>query len=440
MVDAERRAASKEIRGYRSSSPGMEYRAASSKPIRVLYCSSNVCLFGAERVLLHLLMQLDRQAVEPLVLLPGEGELTHAVRALDIPVITSTECLSTVSLSTIDAAANAVRLAGILRRHRIDILHLNLWYPPRDIAVLASAAWLAGAAFVVHVQNNMKVSTDYLNPCERFCFAEADRLICLTEFVRRALLHHTPGKRFCLGRAKTCVIAGGFAVDHPQISSMEVEQLRASLQIPAGAPVVGMVAALNPIKNQDVFLRAAALVQDRLPSARFLVVGSPYVQHIEYVNQLKQLVVELGLQREVQFLGYRRDVPTLLQLMDTVVLPSRSEALGGILVEAMMAGKPVVAANVDGVPEVVVDRENGFLIDGYEPAPYAERIIHLLTNRTLARAMGERGRVLAAERFDAAQAARQVEAVYAAIRKPSLRCRVRNVGVAAGLRAMRRWL
>ncbi len=420
---------------------GAERCLVQPRSLRVLYCSPTAGLFGAERSLLSLLIQLDRRVVEPMVLLPSEGELAQAVRALGIPVIVNADCVPSVSVPMVCAAAHVIRLAKILRGQRIDVFHLNLWFPPMDLAVLSAAARLAGSAFVIHIRNNMKRSTDYLDPCDRFCFAGADRLICVTEFVRRALVTHTPGKRFNLDRARTSVIGRGYVVGRPLPSAAGVERLRVSLQVPTGAPVVGMVAALHPIKNQELFLQAAALVRDRLPSARFLVVGRPYDgSDIGYVDRLQRLVATLGLSREVQFLGYRQDVPALLQLIDIIVLPSRSEALGGILVEAMMAGKPVVAANVDGIPEVVLDREVGFLIDGYEPAPYAEHIIHLLMNRTLARAMGERGRVLAAERFDAARTARQVEAVYAAIRKLSLARRMRNAGIAVGLRVVRRWL
>ncbi len=444
-VEIQERRARRQEAEHAECSTSVSDGAGSSKrptrPARILYVSPNACLFGAERVLLNMLAALDRSRIDPLVLVPEEGELSTAVREIGVPVFVSRDAYPLRSASFWRASAGARRLTRLLKKHRVDIVHLNLWSPYSDISVVASAVWWSGASWVIHVQNNMKYSTSYLEPFERYCFTQADRAICMTRFVERTLREHSPSKRWSLQSVRSCVIPGGFVVARATSGSDSTEALRRSLGIAPDAPIAGVVAALSPIKNQELFLRAAALVRQRFPQAHFLVVGSPYnPQETEYVDQLKRVQAELELDSAVQFLGYRRDVPDLMRVMDVMVLPSRTEAFGGVLVEAMAAGTPVVAAHIDGIPEVVRDGETGFLIAGESPERYAEAMVRLLSDRELARRFGERGRVWAAERFDAASVARQVEAVYAGLCRRGRWERARLVATAATLRGLARWL
>ena len=116
-------------------------------------------------------------------------------------------------------------------------------------------------------------------------------------------------------------------------------------------------------------------------------------------KRLEVMAEEIGVFEDVRFTGFREDVPALLSLMDIFVLPSLEEAFSIAVLEAMVAGKPVIASNVGGLYEAVVDGVTGFLVAPGDWAKMAELAIELLRDEAECRHMGERGRQLAAHRY-----------------------------------------
>jgi glycosyltransferase involved in cell wall biosynthesis len=151
--------------------------------------------------------------------------------------------------------------------------------------------------------------------------------------------------------------------------------------------VAGIVAALRPEKNHEMFLRVASLVHRRLPAARFLVVGDGPER-----AGLESLAQTLGLTEVVRFLGTRSDVPEVLSLMDVLLLTSHSEANPICLLEAMASGKPVVSTRVGSVAETVLPGQNGFLVEPDDSQGMADRVVELMGDRRRAAEMGRVGR------------------------------------------------
>lgn len=173
----------------------------------------------------------------------------------------------------------------------------------------------------------------------------------------------------------------------------ETTTARQALGIAAEAPLVGIVAALRPEKDHVLFLRTAALVREKLPEARFLVVGDGPER-----PALERLSSELNLQEAVRFLGNRADIPELLRALDVFVLTSQMEASPVSIMEAMASGKPVVAPRVGSIGESVVDGVTGYLVEPGCSVLAAERILQLLEDRTLAERLGWAGRQRVCER------------------------------------------
>jgi glycosyltransferase involved in cell wall biosynthesis len=163
--------------------------------------------------------------------------------------------------------------------------------------------------------------------------------------------------------------------------------VRRSLDIDPQAPVAAIVAALRPEKNHEQFLRVAAEVRKRLPAARFLIVGDGPERPM-----LEQLAGELGLNDAVLFLGTRSDISDLLAACDVFVLTSRMEANPVSILEAMAAGKPVVAPCVGSIGESVIDRVTGYLTAPGDDAEVVDRVTELLADRPLAERLGATGR------------------------------------------------
>jgi glycosyltransferase involved in cell wall biosynthesis len=171
---------------------------------------------------------------------------------------------------------------------------------------------------------------------------------------------------------------------HPRWPAAAVQR---ELSLTPGTPVAGIVAALRPEKNHELFLRAAALVHRQLPEARFLIVGDGPER-----EKLESLARELSVSEVVHLLGDRADVPEILTLIDVFVLTSHMEANPISILEAAAAEKPVVATRVGSVPETVIDGQTGYLVTPGEAEEIANRVIELLGNSERASAMGRAGR------------------------------------------------
>ncbi|MGB9885743.1 MAG: glycosyltransferase family 4 protein [Moorellales bacterium] len=164
---------------------------------------------------------------------------------------------------------------------------------------------------------------------------------------------------------------------------------REDLRLPAGAKVALCVAELIPRKNHFLLLSAWQEVAREVPAARLLLVGDGVLR-----ERVQSWVREMGLSGSVRLLGFRRDVPNLLALADVLTLTSKHEGLPRAVMEAMAAGKPVVATDVRGSRDLVRHGVNGFLVPLDEPGALARYLVMLLKDPTLARKMGERGRDL----------------------------------------------
>jgi glycosyltransferase involved in cell wall biosynthesis len=185
---------------------------------------------------------------------------------------------------------------------------------------------------------------------------------------------------------KVYVIPNGVDVERFRPQG-DAQRLKQQLGIQATAPVLGIVAALRPEKNHELFLRAAQQVLGGRPEARFVIVGDGPER-----GRLEQLAAELGISRSVHFLGTRPDVHQLLSILDVFVLTSHIEANPVSILEAMAAGKPVIATRVGSIPDSVGEGTTGFLVAPGDAFQLANRMISLIDNPAVASRMGQAGR------------------------------------------------
>lgn len=167
----------------------------------------------------------------------------------------------------------------------------------------------------------------------------------------------------------------------------ETQRVREELALGSDVPLAGMLACLKPQKAPLDFVRVAARVRAERPEARFFLAGDGMLR-----RETEAEIDRLGLGEAFHLLGWRRDVRALLGAADVLVLTSLWEGLPRAVLQAMAAGKPVVATRVDGTPEAVTDGENGFLLEPHDVDGLADRVSRLLGDRALARGMGEQGR------------------------------------------------
>jgi glycosyltransferase involved in cell wall biosynthesis len=193
--------------------------------------------------------------------------------------------------------------------------------------------------------------------------------------------------------SKVVVITNG--VDVQKFSpSPDAAAIRRELGLGETVPVVGIVAALRPEKNHELFLEAARRVAVELPDAKFLILGDGPRREL-----LVRRASELGVAAHVHFLGSRGDVPRILTAMDVFALTSHIEANPVSILEAMSVGRPVVSTNVGSIHEVIAHGRTGYLVPAGNVEELAKNILALLQNPLSRVAMGDAARRAVVERW-----------------------------------------
>jgi glycosyltransferase involved in cell wall biosynthesis len=171
--------------------------------------------------------------------------------------------------------------------------------------------------------------------------------------------------------------------------------------------VIGALGNLRPEKDLETFLFAARGILDAIPSVQFLIVGDG-----PGANKLKRLADDLHLSASLQFLGERSDVPDLLAALDILMMSSYSESFPNAILEAMSMGKPVIATNVGGIPELVEEGETGFLVPPRDPMAIADRALSLCRDSARRLRMGQAARACVESNFTVQDVTAKLEGIY----------------------------
>ena len=341
-------------------------------PLRVMFVITSMPVGGAETALVELARRLDRERFRPeLCCLKYWGPLGE-ILAQEIPAVTG------LLAHKYDFSVLG-RLARLLKRRRIDAV-VTVGTGGDKMFWGRLAAWLAGVPVICSALHSTGLP-DHVELPNRLLAPLTDAFIAVAEPHARYLAAHEG----CPAE-KVRVIPNGVDVErfHPRWPS---EALRHEFHLDAAAPVVGIVAALRPEKNHEMFLDVAAAVHRRLPRAQFLVVGDGSRR-----APLQARAEEQGLAGAVRFPGTRSDVAEVLSLLDVLLLTSHMEANPLCLLEAMASEKPVVATRVGSVPETVLEGRTGYLVAPGDVPAMADRVLGLLTDPAGAAAMGRAGR------------------------------------------------
>ncbi|HUT32703.1 MAG TPA: glycosyltransferase family 4 protein [Planctomycetota bacterium] len=382
-------------------------RSKAHARLRILYVSdTGDQLGGAERSLLSLVEHLDPARYELHAVLAEDGRFAALLRGAHVQVarlplgtIARTRNPLKLLLYGIYFLHGVVRLACLIRRRGIQILHVN----KNTLAIHAiPAARLAGAACVWHVRNPVR----NFGRVGAWLVRRCGHLLCVSESIAAPFREAFPD-----AAARITIVPEGIDPAPYATGKMPVppgtetkggtgfqpvssDALHRELGVAPGECLVGTVGRITPWKGQDDFLRAAALVAPTRPDARFLVVGDCVSSPAEaaadraFRDRLHTLAANLGLGDRVVFTGFRDDVPAVMNALDLFVLPSHGEPFGIVLLEAMAASRPIVATAAGGVPDIVRDAQEALLVPPRDPAALAAAIERLLGDRSLAAALG----------------------------------------------------
>jgi len=350
---------------------------------------------GAETIYVAVAAGLDRSRFRSVAAAPDRGWTFDALRAAGLdPIVTP------IKRGPLDWRYLR-QIVGLVRRERVDLVHAHLLGPS---VYAGMAGLLTGVPIVATFHGHVDVSagerllrlkTAILNrACSRITFvSEALRV----EFLRRTALR----------AQRTAVVVNG--IDDPADAVPE-PHLRGVLGAQPGQFLVGAVGHIRPPKAYDVFLRAAALLLERSPSYRFVIVGQ--VERKDVYDDLVGLRDSLGLRDRVLFAGRRDDVPQVLRAFDAYVVSSTSEGFSLSTVQAMRAGIPVVATRCGGPETILEDGTTGILVACSDPHALADGVDRLRRDPALRARLANAARAAADGRYTAAAMVAGYERVY----------------------------
>lgn len=237
---------------------------------------------------------------------------------------------------------------------------------------------------------------------ERILPSLSDRIIASSEALRRRIIDKGKAEG-----SKVLMIHTGIRLSSAVSVSRRFSSTSNLLALKTGAPVVVAVGPLAPHKGMKFLLSAAVHILREVPSAQFVIVGDgPSRLELELIAE------KYGIHKKVTFTGWREDIRDIIAHADVLVSPSLTEGLPLYALEAMAENKPVVATAVGGTNEVVIDRENGFLVPTKKPMILAHAVLYLLMNHDAAVHLGVAGRRRVEEEFDLKKTVKATADVY----------------------------
>ena len=375
----------------------------SRRKTRVMQLALTLDIGGLEMLVFDLVRKLDRRKYEPIVCCLQTGPLAEKIERAGIRLVYMEK------RPGLDCAL-ILRLARLIKRERIDILHSH----NKGVHLYgALAAQMAGIP-LIHTRHGRNLLNDG-NVSSRFTLLRkglVNRLLYSLTDLTVAVSYDS--RKIALKQDRVCeekVITIHNGVDVQKyarnLGNEQIRRMKQDMGIYEDDFIIGIVARLSPEKDHNILLEAFAIVYNKIRDIKLVIVGDGSLK-----EKLIKKALALELDSNVFFLGTREDIPEILKLFDVFVLSSYTEGIALTLLEAMSAGLPVIATNVGGNPEVVLDKVTGLLAPPRDPCKLADAIMQIASNREDAERMGRAGKKRVAEHFSLQRMVKEYEEAY----------------------------
>jgi glycosyltransferase involved in cell wall biosynthesis len=345
---------------------------------------------GAERFLAHMASALQAAGASNVAILPagGEGWLEHELRGSGVAI-------EHFRLERPLSPACARGLAATLRRHQIDVAHSHEF----TMAVYGGwASWRVGIPQVVTMHGSLYYAERLRRRVAlRAALAVRGRTVAVSESLARRL-----GRDLWMPASRIAMIANGVPC-----STVSSPALRAELGLGSDDRLLVSVGNLYPVKGHRILLEALSLLGDRHRAVHVAIAGRGALE-----GELMAAARDYGLAPRVHLIGLRSDVPAVLAAADVFVLPSLSEGLPLALLEAMFAGRPIVASAVGEVADALAHGAAGVLVPAGDPRALATAVDGVLSDPERARALGHAAARRAAAEYDISRMVRRYVDLY----------------------------
>jgi glycosyltransferase involved in cell wall biosynthesis len=374
----------------------------------VLYVENGVGFGGAVISLRTFLQHADRERFRPVLVhslddpkFASFGSIAHTVYLPKIGL--GAGLLADIGRKlNLDVFDYAQRLARIARRHRADLIYLNNDFVSNLSGRIAGR--MLGLPVILH-ERDIPAPQSRL---ARMTSGWATRYLAISTPVREALLRiGVPARRIRM-------LPEGLDLElYRPVSDATVAEVRASLGAASGSLLVVMCGMIMEWKGQHVLIEAARNVVARHPSTSFAIVGEAPQGEEAYPARLREQLRALDLESRVSFVGYRNDIPAVMQSADVVVHASTSpEPFGRVIIEGMAMARPVVATAIGAPPEIIRDGTTGILVPPGDAAALAAVLDRLLADPDLRRRIGDNALGVVRQRYAIQRHAMLIESVF----------------------------
>ncbi|MCB4790834.1 MAG: glycosyltransferase family 4 protein [Elusimicrobia bacterium] len=373
--------------------------------IKVCHIITKLELGGAQQNTLYTLERLNKEEFDTILISGTGGILDDEALAISKTKVYFVNCLVR-EIAPIKDICALINLFSILKKEKPAIVHTH----SSKAGILGRlAAFIAGVPVIIHTFHGFGFHSFQKFPVrmlyiflERVTAKISDKLIAVSkENIEKGL-----GNNIGL-KEQYALIRSGIKIDKYKDSKGNTEEKKKELNIPDGVKVIITIGPFKPQKNLMDFVDVANQVYNAYDKCIFLIVGDG-----EERKKIEKAINSLNLTDKIKLLGWRRDIPELLNISNLFVMTSLWEGLPRACLEAMCCGLPVVANSVDGLRDIVANEENGFLSEPGATSRMAENIARLLKNQELADKMGKRSKELIGQDFDIDHMVKQQEELY----------------------------
>lgn len=365
------------------------------RKVIITYIITDLSTGGAQIALLRLLSAIDRNRYNPSVICFNIGNclISKEIKNLNIPVIN----LGMTHKGRFDAF---LRLSRLLHDTQPVILHTWLFHANIIGRLLGR---FNKVPIIITSQRSINTNGVWREFLMRWTSGIDDKIIAVCEAVRKAEIESSN-----VPSDKVITIHNGIdPIAFTSVSNEAALEIRNSFEIPDDALLLGAIGRLHPSKGFNDLISALAYIKAKTNSVRLIIVGEG-----ELRDSLDLQIINHNLSGTIKFAGLRNDIPELMSALDVFVSSSIWEGLPNVVLEAMAAGKPVVATSVGGTPEVVVDGETGLLVPPRNPEALARAIIRLLKNPELCTRMGHAGKERVLKQFSIQRMVTKTQQLY----------------------------
>lgn len=371
------------------------------KRIKILHLVEDLKIGGLERVIESIVTGLDKDRYDAEVwCLAHGGEIAEDLIKKGIIV-------KILGMKSYYNPLKIVALSGLIRKEKIKVLHTHGYFAStfgRLAAILARVPII-----IAHVHSTYYGYSRRNVLIERFLSFFTDKIVCVSVAVQNFALEVER-----INKRKALVIYNG--IDGPNSFKNELSVNRKSFGISDSDIVLITVASLTAHKGHSVLIDAMHILAQKYKNLSLIIVGDGPLR-----NDLFEYVKRLGLDRSIIFTGLRKDIYSLLNLSDIFVLPSlEREGLGIAIIEAMACDLPLVGTFLGGIPEVIEENGNGFLVKPGDSEELAAAIERLINDKKARTKMGRMGSEIFKEKFNAAKMIENIELLYDELIEPRL--------------------